>query len=224
MDDTTAVVTGASRGIGEAVAREFAAAGATVVACARDGGAIEELGREIGGIGLRADVRDEFDLERLMETAAREGDGIDLLVANAAVYHGTPGETPLAEESYAAFDDTLRTNVRGAFATVVEALPHMDEGGRILIPTGSITRDPTPGLGAYAVSKAGAEALVRGFATELEQTVGCLDPGRVATDLSGPTGREPEAVAPMFVWAAGLDPTELDGETLGLREWKQATR
>lgn len=227
--DGTAVVTGASRGIGEAVARAFAAEGATVVACARDADAVAAVTERIEDEGgeahpMRADVRDEYDLERLMETAARVGDGIEHVVANAGIYHGTPGETPLAAESYAAFDDTLRTNVRGVYATVREASPHLNEDARILVPTGPIARDPKPGLGSYAVSKAGAEALVRGFAAELEQAVACVDPGQVATDLSGPNGRDPADVAPMFVWAAGLDPAELDGRTLGLKEWRSATR
>lgn len=224
MDGTTAVVTGASRGIGRAVAREFATKGATVVCCGRNGEAIEGIGNEIGGIGLRADVRDEYDIERLIETAAREGGEIDVLVPNAAVHHGTPGETPLETESYAAFDDTLRTNLRGVFVTINEAIPHLDEAARVLIPTGKIAREPKAGLGSYAVSKAGAEALMRGFATEISQPVGCLDPGQVATDLSGPDGRDSDEVAPMFRWAVNLPPDELNGKILGLREWRKATR
>lgn len=224
MDGQTAVVTGASRGLGRAIVHEFVEAGATVICCARDADAIEAVANETGALGLRADVRDEFDVERLMVIAAREGGEIDVLVPNAAVYHGTPGETPLHEESYAAFDDTVRTNLRGVFATVREARPHLADDARILIPTGAIARDPKPRLGTYAVSKAGAEALMRGFGTDLDRPVGCLDPGQVATDLSGPAGRDPEEIAPMFSWAAGLNPDELNGETLGLREWKSATR
>jgi hypothetical protein len=97
-----------------------------------------------------------------METAACVGDGIDHLVPNAGVYHGTPGETPLPSDSYATFDDTLRTNIRGVFAAVREAGPHLNGDARVLIPTESVARDPAPGLGSYAVSKAGAEAVMRG--------------------------------------------------------------
>jgi NAD(P)-dependent dehydrogenase (short-subunit alcohol dehydrogenase family) len=80
-------------------------------------------------------------------------------------------------------------------------------------------------MGAYAVSKAGAEALVRGFAADLEQVVGVVDPGYVATDLSGDTGRDPDDVAPMFVWAArDAEAEAVDGEVLDLRAWKSATR
>jgi NAD(P)-dependent dehydrogenase (short-subunit alcohol dehydrogenase family) len=80
-------------------------------------------------------------------------------------------------------------------------------------------------MGAYAISKAGAEALVRGFATDLDQTVGVVDPGLVATEVTGGQGRDPEDVAPMFLWAATDCPTDdLDGQVVDLRAWKKATR
>jgi NAD(P)-dependent dehydrogenase (short-subunit alcohol dehydrogenase family) len=224
MDGVNAVVTGASRGIGASVVREFAAEGARVTCCARTLDDLESVVESADGSvsAVRADVRDEFDVERLMETAAREGP-IDVVVANAAVNHGSPGESPLQETSYTRFDDTVRTNLRGVFATVREALPHLAPDGRVLVPSGDVARESTPGMGAYAVSKAGAEALVRGFAADVDQSVAVVDPGYVATDLSGGKGRDPDDVAPMFVWAAH-DADDVDGETLDLRAWKRATR
>jgi len=228
LDGATVVVTGATRGIGRAVAEAFADAGSHVVVCGRDGDAVESTTEELPGeaTGLRADVRDEFDVERLMETAARAGgDGIDCVVANAGAYHGDPGDTTTHEESYAAVDDHLRTNVRGVFATLREAVPHLAEGGRALVTTGSVARNATPGIGTYGASKAGAEGVARAFAADLSQPVGCVDPGQVETELSGPGGRDPEEVAELFVWAASeADAGDLDGEVLGLREWKSATR
>jgi NAD(P)-dependent dehydrogenase (short-subunit alcohol dehydrogenase family) len=222
----TVVVTGASGGIGEAVARAFAdEADTTVVLGGRNRDAVEAVAEDVGAEWLRADARDEFDAERLMETASRAGDGsgVDVVVPCAAVYHGAAGETPLGEESYSAFDDTVRTNVRGVFAAVREALPHMDESGRAILPTGGVAREAKAGFGAYAVSKAAVEGLARQFAVDCEQAVGCVDPGTVDTDLHGMGGRDPEDVADLFTWAASV-PEELDGAVLGLKEWKQATR
>jgi NAD(P)-dependent dehydrogenase (short-subunit alcohol dehydrogenase family) len=131
----------------------------------------------------------------------------------------------LEAESYTRFDDTHRTNVRGVFSTVKEAVPHLAPDARVLVPSGSVAREAKPGMGAYAVSKAGAEALVRGFAADLEQTVGVVDPGLVATEATGGQGRAPDDVAPMFLWAATDCPAEdLDGAVVDLRAWKEATR
>ncbi len=230
MDGQTAVVTGASRGIGAAVARRFAAEGARVVGCARDKDDLDEVVADIDESGgeieaMRADVRDEFDVERLMETAARGSDGgIDAVVACAGVFHGSPGKSPLAEDAYSAFDDSFRTNARGVFATVKEALPHLADDARVLVPSGTVARDAKPGYGSYAVSKAAAEAVVRQFAAELDQSLGVVEPGAVATDLTGGQGRDPEDAADLLYWVATeASPDEFDGGVIGLKEFKKAT-
>lgn len=232
--DLTVAITGATSGIGRAVAEEFRNAGAFVAVCGRDGDAVEETvadlddaGGETGGAwGARTDVRDEFDLERFFESVAREAGPIDVVIANAAVAHAAPGDAPLDEEPYARFDDTMRTNARGVFATIREALPHLAADARVLVPSGEVAHTAREGMGAYAVSKAAAEAVARGFAADTDYTVGVVDPGLVATDLSGKErARDPESVAPLFLWAATETPADdLDGERLDLRAWKSATR
>lgn len=228
----TAVVTGGSRGIGRAVAATFAEHGVHVVACARDDEALRRAVDDIDPSGgsvtaVRADVRDEFDVERLAETAARVGDapGIDCVVANAGIYHGTPGGTAIEGVPYAAFDDTLRTNVRGVFATVRESIPHLTAGARVLVPSGRIAREAVDGYGAYAASKAAAEAVLRQFAAETAWPMGIVDLGQVETELTGnAAGRAPDDVAPVFWWAAAeADPETVDGEVVGWRDWKRAT-
>jgi len=229
MDGQTAVVTGASRGIGEAVAHAFGDAGAHVVVCARDGEDTESVAaaiREEGGSAsaVRADVRDEFDVERLMEAAAREGGDLDVVVANAGVYHGDPGQTPLSRESYSAFDDHLRTNARGVFTTIRESVPHLAPNARVLVSSGAVARDPRAGYGSYAVSKAAAEAVAKRFAADLTQAVGVVDPGQVSTDLTGGQGRDVTDAALQFRWAAtDADPELVDGEVLDRRAYRDAT-
>jgi NAD(P)-dependent dehydrogenase (short-subunit alcohol dehydrogenase family) len=251
--DPTVAITGATSGIGRAVAEAFVDRGAFVALSGRDGDAVDRTVAELNGgasgsgdddeaetaeddsaeggpagaaWGERVDVRDEFDLEGFFQRAAREGGPIDVVFANAAVFHGAPGESPADGLSYADYDDTMRTNARGVFATVAEAVPHLADDARVIVPSGSVAHESKPGMGAYAVSKAAAEAVARGFAADLDATVGVVDPGLVATDLTGmERARDPESVAPLFVWAATEAPAEdLNGERLGLREWKQATR
>lgn len=230
MDETTVVVTGASRGLGAAVARAFGEAGAFVMCGARDDGGLAAIAEAVADAGgraeyLRTDARDEFDVERLMERAARADGAIDAVVPCAAVFHGGPGASPLQEVSYVAFDDAVRTNLRGVFTAVREAVPHLAPDARVLVPSGSVARESTAGMGAYAVSKAGAEAVARGFAADLEATVGVVDPGLVATDLTGGEGRDPDDVAPLFVWAAdAAAAADVNGQVVDLAAWKQATR
>jgi 3-oxoacyl-[acyl-carrier protein] reductase len=215
--DATVVVTGGTRGIGAACVRAFAERGARVVTCARDGDALDAIAEETtdadGTVTTqRADVRDEYDVERLVETASREGGPIDVVVANAGVYHGDPGETPIGEESFAAVDDHLRTNVRGVFGTFREALPHLASDARLLAPSGRIAREAKAGYGSYAVSKAAMEAVVRQFAADCETTAAVVDPGAVATDLTGGRGTDPERAVEVLVWSAtDADPEAIDG-------------
>lgn len=119
----------------------------------------------------------------------------------------------------------MATNARGVFATLREGLQFMPSDGRVLVPSGSVAREAKPGMGSYAVSKAAAAALARGFAADVEQIVGVVELGLVATPLTDWQGRDPEDVAGLFVWAAMECPAaELDSERVGLKAWKQATR
>ena len=261
--DLTVAITGATSGIGRAVAEAFVDEGAFVAVSGRDGDAVDRTVAALNGDGDdgggeadegeagdagpegddggsdgdaasdrgtawgdRVDVRDEFDLERFFERVAREAGPVDVAFANAGVFHGAPGERPTTEVTYADYDDTMRTNARGVFATISEAVPHLADDARVVVPSGAVAAESKPGMGAYAISKAAAEAVARGFAADLDATVGVVDPGLVATDLTGKErARDPESVAPLFVWAATEAPAEdLNGGRLGLREWKSATR
>jgi pyruvate dehydrogenase E2 component (dihydrolipoamide acetyltransferase) len=228
MNNATVVVTGASRGIGKALAADLADAGAHVVMCARSRDNLNDVAESISDSGgdataVQADVRDEDDMSRLMERAAEIGDKIDGVVANAGIYRGETGETPLSTESYDTFDDHLQTNVRGVFATVREAVPYLADDARILISSGSVARNVYPGFGSYAVSKAGAEAVAQVFSEELDHTVSVVDPGQVETELTGRQGHDPEDVAPQFHWALAVASNEaVDGEVIDRQAWRKA--
>ena len=222
----TVFVTGGSGGLGSAVASAFGADGCHVVLAARDREALESTAADVeraGGTAAVAplDVRDE---DAVFEAFAEHGP-VDVLVPCAGVIDGTPGEMALTDATYEEFDEIVETNVRGLFATLREGLQFVAEDGCVLVPSGKVAREPHERMGVYAVSKAADEGLVRGFAADATQTVGLVEPGLVATNLTGGKGRNPEDVAEMFVWAATDCPAEdLDGQVVGLREWKAATR
>ena len=228
MTTRTILLTGASGGIGSVVAEAFARDGWRTVLCGRSNSGLESTAQAVTAAGgdpvvRPLDVRAEdavFDV--LLETIPET---LDVLIPAAAVMPHPPGARPLDEEDYEDVRTVLETNVYGLFAVIREALQFMDPDGRVLVPSGSVARDPKPGMGMYAPSKAAAEALARGFAVDVDQTVGIVDPGIVATGLTGQQGRDPADVAELFRWAAVECPAaELDGEIVGLRAWKQATR
>lgn len=220
----TVVVTGADQPLGRAVATGFAGTDAVVVVGVRDPAAGAELESTHDRIvrSVRADPRDEFDTERLMEQASRAGgsSGIAVVAPCACVYHGTVGETPLDRTPYSALDDTFRTNTRGVFAAVVEALPHLDPDGRVLVPTGRVADGATPGFGAFGVSAAATAALVRGFSSDRDELViAALEVG----DAGVHDAFTPEDAAGLFTWAAELPDSELDGDRVTVADWRAAT-
>lgn len=224
MAEQTVLITGASGGLGTAIATAFGEEGAHLVLCARSEEPLAETAeqvRQAGGTTTVApvDVRDE---DALFETLLDAPGPIDVLVPAAGVNPEPPGEMPLTEESYDNVDDAMATNARGLFATLREGLQFTAGDGRVLVPSGNVAREPTEGMGAYAVSKAATEGIARGFAADAEQVVGILYPGIVATELTRGKGRDPEGVAEMFVWAATECPAEeLDGSVVDLRDWKR---
>ncbi|MEF8776150.1 MAG: SDR family oxidoreductase [Haloarculaceae archaeon] len=225
MSTPTAIVTGAATGLGEAIARDLGRANCLVVCAARDGETGESVAadiREAGGeaVAVRTDVRDEFDLERTCETAAREGQGgIDAVVPAAAVDHAGSSQVPLGGDSYAAFDDQFRTNARGVYATVRESIPHLVEEARVVVPVHG-TDDPGAG-GTYAVSRASTVALVRGFAKELPGPVGGLDPGHPVPAFERQADLDPAEAAASVRWALLDAPAEdIDGRVLREEAWR----
>jgi 3-oxoacyl-[acyl-carrier protein] reductase len=184
----TAIVTGASRGIGRAVARRLAADGfAVVVNYAGNLARAEEVVDEIKSAGGRAiavqgDVASEPDVKRLFETALKEFGQIDVVVNNA----GIMPLSPIAKSDADAFDKVIATNLRGAFLVLAQAAQHVAAGGRIIAFSSSVLAKSFPTYGPYIASKAGVEGLVHVLANELRGrniTVNAVAPGPVGTEL-----------------------------------------
>lgn len=183
-----ALVTGASRGIGAAVAKRLARDGYTVVVnYAGSAQAAENVVRDIesaGGqaISAQGDVSKAADVRRLFDTVEEVYGGMDVLVNNAGVMQLAP-IAELTEEDY---DRLFDINVKGSFNTMREAARRLRKGGRIVNFSSSVVGLLQPGYGPYAATKAAIEAATMVLARELrgrEITVNVIAPGPTATDL-----------------------------------------
>lgn len=184
----SAIVTGASGGIGRAVARRLAADGLAVVV--HYGGnrvRAEETVTEINAAGGRAiavggDVADEQSMAALFDSAEAEFDGIDVVVHTA----GIMPLAPVAELDLEVFDQVQRINVRGTAVVAQQVARRVRPGGAVVLFSTSITRLQSPGYAAYAMSKGAVEALTLVLARELrgrDITVNTVAPGPTDTPL-----------------------------------------
>lgn len=207
----TAVVTGASRGIGRAIASRLAEAGADVVVAARSTDALEslvaELEEEFGvdALAVTVDVRDEEGVGELADQAMGFGNGsVEMLVANAgANFHAS-----VADMSLNAWSTIIDINLNGTFLcchAFAEALSKADQG-RVVTMSSVVGRDGYPDSAHYAASKAGNELLTRTLAMEWAANnirVNCIRPGLVAT---------PGVAENRGVTADNIDRSEIDRE------------
>ncbi|MCB2099477.1 MAG: SDR family NAD(P)-dependent oxidoreductase [Rhodobacterales bacterium] len=209
-----ALITGASRGIGAAVARRFAAEGAHLVLTARTSGALEELDDDIQALGGQATLvpldLTQFDAIDQMGAALYERFGrLDILVGNAGLLRPlSPMHHVQPKDWQATLDLNLTANYR--LIRAMDPLLRQSDAGRAIFVSSTVTQGVWPFWGAYAVSKAGLEAMVRTYAAEVEKTslrVNLLNPGPTYTRLrtvaypgENPDDlKKPDDVAGLFV-------------------------
>ena len=184
----SAIVTGASGGIGRAVAKRLASDGfAIALNYAGNPAKAQEVVAEIKGAGGRAlaiqgDIANADAVENLFKQTQDTYGRIDVVVNNA----GIMPLSPIAKGDVASFDRVIATNLRGAFLVLGQAARHISEGGRIIAFSSSVLAKAFPTYGPYIASKAGVEGLVHVLANELRGrnvTINAVAPGPVATEL-----------------------------------------
>ncbi len=231
-----AIVTGASRGIGAAIARQLSADGFAVIINYASGadGALQ-LVQELEGKGgrafaVQADVSDPEAVRRMFDVAEAACGGVDVLVNNAGIMK----LTPFAQADDATFDQTIAINLKGVFNGLREAAKRLRDDGRIINFSSSVVGLYQPGYGLYAATKGAVEAMTHILAKELGSrriTVNAVAPGPVATELffdgkdeatverikhMNPLGRlgEVEDIARVVSFLAGPDGAWINGQVI----------
>ncbi|HEY5893536.1 MAG TPA: glucose 1-dehydrogenase [Chthoniobacterales bacterium] len=234
-----AVVTGASKGIGTAIARALAAEGASVVVnYASSKAGAEAVVAEIeanGGkaIAVQANVANKAEIERLFEESKKAFGQLDILVNNAGIYE----IAPIGQITEEHFHRHFNLNVLGLILTTQEALNHFGPEGGSIINTSSVVSTLSPaGTAVYNATKSAVDGLTRTFAKELGSRkirVNSVNPGLIETEgthsagMVGaseavaaitPLGRigQPQDIAPGVVFLASSDSAWMTGETLYL--------
>jgi NAD(P)-dependent dehydrogenase (short-subunit alcohol dehydrogenase family) len=205
--DRTAVVTGASSGIGRAIAERFAADGADVVVCSREQGNVDPVAESIAdsdrpgdAVAVECDVTDRDAVEALVETTVAAFGGVDVLVNNAGASF-VAGFDDISENGWSTIVDI---NLTGTYHCTQAAAPHLKDGGVVVNLSSVAGQQGSPYMSHYGAAKAGVVNLTTSLAEEWASDgvrVNCIAPGFVAT---------PGVEAQMGVTADDVDRTKVD--------------
>jgi len=226
LENKVALITGGSRGIGKAVAAAFAHEGAKLALCARSTDELQQTVAELHGMKAQAqgwpcDVTMESSVKDFVHEAQRAFGRIDILVNNAGVM---TRPAPMVELEVRKWDYTIAVNLRGPFLVTQAVLPFMlkQKSGSVINVSSTIGRGAYANFVAYATSKWGLEGFTQTLAAELRSShirVNSVEPGYVATKLTGYRGSNPESVTDVFVYLASDESKSVTGKMLSSSTW-----
>lgn len=207
LQNKTALVTGGTTGIGLATASRFVAEGAHVFVTGRRQAELDAAVAVLGenATGIRGDVSDLADLDRVFAAVTEHGQGLDVLFVNA----GGGGFATLEQLTPEDFDKTFGINVRGTVFTVQKALPVLNDGASVVVTGSSAASKGTPAFGVYAATKAALRSFSRTWAAELKDRgvrVNTIVPGPTETPGLGGLAPDPSQPQGLFEMLAGNVP------------------
>jgi NAD(P)-dependent dehydrogenase (short-subunit alcohol dehydrogenase family) len=202
LEGKTALVTGGNSGIGLATARRLHEEGARVMITGRDAATLETAQAEIGAgtLAVRADVSKLADIDAIFAAVVEQFGKLDILFVNA----GIAKFAPMAKSDEALFDEHFNVNVKGLYFTVQKSMPHMNDGGSIILNTSIVSTKGEPNTSIYAATKAAARSIARTAARELlarKVRVNAVAPGYIATPIFSKAGFSAPQVA---IFKAGV--------------------
>ena len=232
LRDKVALVTGASQGLGRALALAFAEEGARVVVNARSDESVRPVAGEVEGAGaevlaVAADVSREAEVERLVRETVERFGRIDVLVNNAGLLGPRVGVEDYPEDEWRRVIDA---NLTGPYLVSKAAIPHLSEGGSIINVVSGVSVEGRAQWGAYSVSKFGVEGLTQILASELAERgirVNAVDPGGMRTDMRAAAYPEedpqtritPEENTAVFLYLASDESKGVTGERFKAQEF-----
>ena len=227
LKDKVALITGGGRGIGKAIAMAYGRQGAKLALCARTAAELEQTVNELRGLAVEAegwpcDVSLEVPVKELVANVQKSFGRINILVNNAGVM---TRPVPITELEVRKWDYTIAVNLRGPFLVTQSALPIMmkQKSGSIINVSSMVGRGAYGNFIAYATSKWGLEGFTQTLAAELRSSnirVNSVEPGYVATKLTGYSGSKPDSVTDVFVYLASDESKKVTGKMLSAAGWK----
>jgi len=195
LQNKTALITGGNSGIGFATAKEFLAQGAKVIITGRNQAALEKAKQELGGNvhAIVSDTARMSDIRKLREQVKLIVPSLDVVFINAGIGKFNPLEAVTEE----VFDEQFNINVKGAYFTIQELLPVINDGGSIILNTSIAAHIGMATASVYSATKAALLSLARTLSADLVQRkirVNAISPGPIATPIMGKMGLSAEQV------------------------------
>lgn len=234
LEGKVALVTGASQGLGRALALAYAREGARLVINARSEGSIRPVAEEVESLGAQvlavpADIAESESVDRLVSQTAERFGGIDVLVNNAGLLGPRVKIEEFPEDEWRR---VIEANLTGSFLVSKAAIPYLNAGASVINLVSGVSVEGRPEWGAYSVSKFGVEGLNQILAAELKGRgvrVNAVDPGGMNTEMRAaaysPEDAEsrvaPEENVDVFLYLASEESQEVTGERFKAQEFKR---